>query len=151
MEAGRHRQGSRSHEPESNRELLNQERGDVESVTANGKGMRATLGFANNGESCSEPTNGNHGDCVPAGPPVEWRGDARTVLAGKGSLRRAKIRRALACCAPFRRSQSRDGRLRREHSRNQTRFYNRRVRGLLLPPVGRHRDVSNCQSQQLRA
>src|SRR3954447_10610490 len=29
---------------------------------------------------------------------------ARTVLAGKGSLRRAKNRRALAGCAPFRRS-----------------------------------------------
>jgi len=29
---------------------------------------------------------------------------ARTVLAGKGSLRRAKNRRALAGCAPFWRS-----------------------------------------------
>jgi hypothetical protein len=28
--------------------------------------------------------------------------DARTVLARKGSLRRAKNRRALAGCAPFR-------------------------------------------------
>jgi len=28
-------------------------------------------------------------------------GSARTVLAGKGSLRRAKSRRALAGCAPF--------------------------------------------------
>jgi len=30
--------------------------------------------------------------------------NARTVLAGKGSLRRAKNRRALAACAPFWRS-----------------------------------------------
>lgn len=28
-------------------------------------------------------------------------GDARTVLAGKGALRRAKTGRALAACAPF--------------------------------------------------
>ena len=40
---------------------------------------------------------------------------ARTVLDGKGSLRRAKHRRALAFCAPFRRTRIRDGRLRREH------------------------------------
>ena len=39
---------------------------------------------------------------------------SRTVLAGKGSLRRAKSRRALACCAPFRTGSIRDGRLRRE-------------------------------------
>jgi hypothetical protein len=36
----------------------------------------------------------------PAGPPVEIPVGARTVLAGKGALRRA-WRRALACCAPF--------------------------------------------------
>jgi hypothetical protein len=38
----------------------------------------------------------------------------RTVLGGKGSLRRAKNRRALASCAPFRIGITRDGRLRRE-------------------------------------
>ena len=48
--------------------------------------------------TCSKPTSGNHR--VPAPPPVEGRGRARTVLAGQGSLRRAA--RALACCAPFR-------------------------------------------------
>jgi len=37
----------------------------------------------------SGPTNRNHEDRVPATPPVHGR-DARTVLAGKGSLRRAK-------------------------------------------------------------
>jgi diadenosine tetraphosphate (Ap4A) HIT family hydrolase len=37
------------------------------------------------------------------------------VLAVKGSLRRAKQRRALDCCAPFRPDRRRDGRLRREH------------------------------------
>jgi hypothetical protein len=40
---------------------------------------------------------------------------ARTVLAAKGSLRRAKQRRALDCCAPFRPDGYRDERLRREH------------------------------------
>jgi hypothetical protein len=39
---------------------------------------------------------------VPAPPPVEIRLDARTVLAGKGPLRRAQHRRALARSAPFR-------------------------------------------------
>jgi len=38
---------------------------------------------------------------------------SRTVLGGKGSLRRG-YRRALASCAPFRRPMLRDGRLRRE-------------------------------------
>ena len=44
---------------------------------------------------------------------------SRTVLAGKGSLRRAKSRRALACCAPFRTGSNRDGRLRREPEAQQ--------------------------------
>ena len=38
----------------------------------------------------------------------------RTVLGGKGSLRRGTHRRALASCAPFRMRITRDGRLRRE-------------------------------------
>ena len=38
---------------------------------------------------------------------------SRTVLGGKGSLRRG-CRRALASCAPFCRVRFRDGRLRRE-------------------------------------
>lgn len=38
---------------------------------------------------------------------------SRTVLGGKGPLRRG-CRRALASCAPFRRPILRDGRLRRE-------------------------------------
>ena len=52
---------------------------------------------------------------VPAKPPVERLANARTVLAVKGSLRRAKLRRALDGSAPFRPTGSRDGRLRREH------------------------------------
>jgi hypothetical protein len=52
---------------------------------------------------------------VPAPPPVDWSWGARTVLAVKGSLRRAKQRRALDYCAPFRPDSRRDGRLRREH------------------------------------
>ena len=40
--------------------------------------------------------------------------NSRTVLGGKGSLRRGKPRRALASCAPFCRTIIRDGRLRRE-------------------------------------
>jgi len=51
---------------------------------------------------------------VPATPPIEGVVSARTVLAHKGSLRRAK-RRALVGSAPFRPIQSCDGRLRREH------------------------------------
>jgi hypothetical protein len=41
-------------------------------------------------------------------------GSRRTVLGGKGSLRRGKHRRALASCASFCRRIIRDGRLRRE-------------------------------------
>ena len=55
-------------------------------------------------------------DRDPAKPPVESLVDARTVLAVKRSLRRAKLRRALDRCAPFRPDDDRDGRLRREHS-----------------------------------
>jgi len=40
--------------------------------------------------------------------------NSRTVLGGKGSLRRGKPRRALASCAPFCMWTIRDGRLRRE-------------------------------------
>jgi len=54
-------------------------------------------------------------DHVPPTPPVETLLCARTVLALKGSLRRAKLRRALDGCAPFRPTGNRDGRLRREH------------------------------------
>ncbi len=53
-------------------------------------------------------------ESVPAPPPVEVALHARTVLAVKGSLRRAELRRALDCCAPFRLSSHHDGRLRRE-------------------------------------
>jgi len=45
--------------------------------------------------------------------------DSRTVLGGKGSLRRAKSGRALASCAPFCRTIIRDGRLRREPDAQQ--------------------------------
>jgi hypothetical protein len=38
---------------------------------------------------------------VPAPPPVEAEVDARTVLDVKGTLRRAKHRRALDVSAPF--------------------------------------------------
>jgi hypothetical protein len=41
--------------------------------------------------------------------------NARTVLDVKGSLRRAKHRRALDASAPFQRDGDCDGRLRREH------------------------------------
>ncbi len=37
----------------------------------------------------------------PPKPPVAVGANARTVLAGKGLLRRAKTGRALARCAPF--------------------------------------------------
>ena len=42
------------------------------------------------------------------------RAGSKTVLGGKGSLRRGTNRRALASCAPFCRTIIRDGRLRRE-------------------------------------
>ena len=47
-----------------------------------------------------------------------WSG-SRTVLGGKGSLRRGQLRRALASCAPFCKSTNRDGRLRREPDAKQ--------------------------------
>ena len=43
-----------------------------------------------------------------------WASRSRTVLGGKGSLRRGEHRRALAACAPFCSRIIRDGRLRRE-------------------------------------
>jgi hypothetical protein len=43
----------------------------------------------------------------------------RTVLEGKGSLRRAKSGRALASCAPFCMMITHDGRLRRESKTTQ--------------------------------
>ena len=51
---------------------------------------------------------------APATPPIEGVGGARTVLADKGSLRRAK-RCALVSSAPFRPIHLCDGRLRRKH------------------------------------
>jgi hypothetical protein len=54
------------------------------------------------------------GTCSRSAARRRWI-DARTVLAVKGSLRRATKRRALDCCAPFRPDAYRDGRLRREH------------------------------------
>ena len=46
-------------------------------------------------------------------------GNSRTVLGGKGSLRRGKHPRALAPCAPLCLSMIRDGRLRREPDTQQ--------------------------------
>ena len=62
--------------------------------------------------ACSKLTNGN---VFPLRRPSKCTLNARTVLAVKGSLRRAKSRRALAGSAPFRPQSFRDGRLRREH------------------------------------
>ena len=45
--------------------------------------------------------------------------DSRTVLGGKDSLRRGKLRRALASCAPLCKPTNRDGRLRREPDAKQ--------------------------------
>ena len=61
------------------------------------------------------PRQAHQRERVPAPPPVDWRWGAGTVHAVQGSLRRAKQRRALDRCAPFRPDRSRDGRLRREH------------------------------------
>jgi hypothetical protein len=47
------------------------------------------------------------------------KGNSRTVLGGKGSLRRGTPRRALAACAPFCSRIIRDGRLRREPDATQ--------------------------------
>jgi hypothetical protein len=44
---------------------------------------------------------------------------SRTVLGGKGSLRRGTHRRALASCAPFCTRMNHDGRLRREPDATQ--------------------------------
>jgi len=45
--------------------------------------------------------------------------NSRTVLGGKGPLRRGRQRRALASCAPFCRATISDGRLRREPDAEQ--------------------------------
>ena len=58
----------------------------------------AVIGPAVHAES-SRLTNRN---VIPPQPPIETEVGTRTVLSGKGSLRRAEHRRALACCAPFR-------------------------------------------------
>lgn len=50
-------------------------------------------------ENRSRLTSGNR---FPSAPPIEARCGAGTVLADKGSLRRAQHRRALARSAPFR-------------------------------------------------
>src|ERR1035438_7244657 len=62
----------------------------------------------------SELTSGK--GCFPTRAARLEEPDARTVLAVKGSLRRAKNRRALDCCGPFRRRNKYDGRLRRENN-----------------------------------
>ena len=70
--------------------------------------------------------------------------DTRTVLAVKGSLRRAKLRRALDGSAPFQPDDDRDGRLRREHStargknkgRRSSRWSERRPRSKHRPTRG---------------
>jgi hypothetical protein len=66
--------------------------------------------------------------------------NARTVLAVKGSLRRAEHRRALDASAPFRPDADRDGRLRREHftdARKNKRpaILLRRIAGLKTKPL----------------
>jgi len=59
----------------------------------------AVIGPAVPNKTSSRPTRQER---VPTGAPVECVPSARTVLTVKGSLRRAKQRRALDCCAPFR-------------------------------------------------
>jgi len=57
-----------------------------------------------------------HEVLVPHRPARRERiGNTTTVLAGKGTLRRAKPRRALAHCAPLWPWTISDGRLRRDH------------------------------------
>ena len=56
---------------------------------------------------------------VPAAPSVSRLSRSRTVLGGKGSLRRGPKRRALASCAPFCINITHDGRLRREPKTKQ--------------------------------
>ena len=79
----------------------------------------------------------------PLRRPSPTGGVARTVLAVKGSLRRAKPRRALDCCAPFRPEGNCDGRLRREHFSRAAPRQKRR-----LPSSGGRRDSNKiCQAR----
>jgi len=91
----------------------------ISSVVQKNQGER-NLRFLSPLESPFFPTTGSSSkltsrNMFPAKPPVERLANARTVLAVKGSLRRAKLRRALDRSAPFRPTGYRDGRLRREH------------------------------------
>ena len=61
-----------------------------------------------------KPLKAHQQERVPAPPPIEGIRSARTVLADKGPLCRAK-RRALVGSAPFRPIPTYDGRLRQEH------------------------------------
>src|SRR4051812_48143074 len=84
---------------------------------------------------CPKPTLKAHQrERVPTKPPVEAEVYARTVLAVKGSLRRAKQRRALDSSAPFRLDGDCDGRLRREHFTGSRK--NRRPASLLRRQAG---------------
>jgi hypothetical protein len=65
-----------------------------------------------------DPPPGNQAsasDCAARGRALY----SRTVLGGKGALRRGKLRRALASCAPLCQPINRDGRLRREPDAEQ--------------------------------
>jgi hypothetical protein len=57
---------------------------------------------------------------------------SRTVLGGKGSLRRGPPRRALASCAPFRTVQDREGRI--DLARGEIRFITAKTgRRMIIP------------------
>ena len=72
----------------------------------------AVIGPAVQNQTRSKPTSGN---VFPLRRPSTGSGVPERCSPVKGSLRRAKKRRALDCSAPFRPDSYRDGRLRREH------------------------------------
>ena len=67
------------------------------------------------GPAVPNPLQAHQRDHVPTPPPVAVVSMPERCSPVKGSLRRAKLRRALDPCAPFRPDDYRDGRLRREH------------------------------------
>ena len=93
------------------------------------------------------------GTCSLRAAPIEVVPGARTVLAGKGSLRRARHRRALARSAPFCRSafSRRAASMRGLPCVNENSVFSSPDKNRRLPTNGRHRGKARLFSSQREA